>query len=119
MRAIALAMVLACTACERVPRVVPPPPAKAEEPEETARVHLVDVGQGAATLFELPCGAVLVDTGGERNDGFDSEKALGEYLERFFARRGDLQRRIDLLVLTHPHVDHTRNAPMVAERFVV
>jgi len=31
------------------------------------RVHVINVGQGAATLFEFQCGAVLVDTGGESN----------------------------------------------------
>lgn len=32
----------------------------------TMRVHFIDVGQGAATLIQFPCGSVLVDTGGER-----------------------------------------------------
>ncbi len=120
---LALLSVLGLAACAREPRVVtvdaPPPAPSAARADETMRVHLVNVGQGAATLVELPCGALLIDTGGERNDAFDSERALGDYLERFFARRGDLARKIDLLVLTHPHVDHTRNAQLVAERYAV
>ena len=30
------------------------------------QIHVIDVGQGAATLLEFTCGAVLIDTGGER-----------------------------------------------------
>jgi beta-lactamase superfamily II metal-dependent hydrolase len=39
------------------------------------RVHFIDVGQGAASLFEFPHDAVLVDTGGENNGLFDSASA--------------------------------------------
>lgn len=72
------------------------------------RVHLVDVGQGAATLFEFPCGAVLVDTGGETNDRFDGQAKLDAYLDRFFDGRPDLNRTLDAVFITHPHIDHTR-----------
>jgi len=70
--------------------------------------HFIDVGQGTAILLEFPCGAVLVDTGGEENDQFDSRKVLLDYLDAFFARREDLERTLDLLVITHPHIDHDR-----------
>lgn len=83
------------------------------------RVHLIDVGQGAATLLEFSCAAVLVDTGGERNDEFDSTEHLLAYLDRFFARRPDLHRTLALLIITHPHIDHTRGGPAVWERFHV
>ena len=83
------------------------------------RAHLIDVGQGAATLFEFSCGAVLVDTGGEANGYFDSSNALVAYLADFFDRRRDLNRTIDLLVITHPHRDHALNARLVAESFTV
>jgi len=72
------------------------------------RVHFIDVGQGDATLIELPCAAVLVDTGGERYAGFDGNRNLVAYLDDFFARRRDLQRTLEVVFLTHPHVDHTR-----------
>jgi hypothetical protein len=49
--------------------------------------HFIDIGQGDATLLEFPCGAVLIDTGGEQNELFDSNKALLAYLDAFFARR--------------------------------
>lgn len=83
------------------------------------RAHFIDVGQGDATLLEFPCGAVLVDTGGEQNGGFDSVAALSDYLDAFFDRRTDLGRVLDLVVLTHPHIDHTRGLPMVLERYKV
>jgi beta-lactamase superfamily II metal-dependent hydrolase len=33
---------------------------------DAMRLHVIDVGQGDATLVEFPCAAILVDTGGER-----------------------------------------------------
>jgi competence protein ComEC len=94
------------------------PPA-AMSPNAGIKVHLIDVGQGAATLVELSCGAVLIDTGGESGGGFESGPALSKYLDAFFARRADLNKTLDLVVLTHPHLDHTRNAQLVAERYLV
>ncbi len=82
-------------------------------------VHLLDVGQGAATLVELPCGAVLVDTGGEEDEDFDSVEALDAQLDAFFARRTDLARTIDVLFITHPHIDHVRGVPSVLSRYTV
>lgn len=81
------------------------------------RLHFVDVGQGDATLIELPCAAVLVDTGGEKNAQFSGVDRLEQYLDRFFRRRVDLARQLDLLVLTHAHIDHTRGAKRILERF--
>lgn len=83
------------------------------------RVHLIDVGAGAATLIEFPCAAMLVDTGGESGGDFDSTSILVKYLDDFFERRGDLAGTLDLLVLTHPHVDHTRGVRSVLERYRV
>ncbi|MEO8550921.1 MAG: MBL fold metallo-hydrolase, partial [Kofleriaceae bacterium] len=92
-----------------------PPPG----PSAQMRVHLIDVGQGAATLVEFSCGVVLVDTGGEQNGSFDSERRLLDYLDRFFAHRKHLHSTIALLVLTHPHIDHTRSALAVFRRYHV
>src|SRR5712691_11012070 len=52
---------------------------------QTMQVHFIDVGQGAATLIEFPCAAILVDTGGENNGDFDSNSELVTYLDEFFA----------------------------------
>ena len=82
-------------------------------------LHFIDIGQGDATLLEFPCGAALIDTGGEKNELFDGEAALLAYLEKFFARRTDLDRTLDLLLITHPHIDHNRAAVKVLEQYRV
>jgi competence protein ComEC len=89
------------------------------EGDLAARLHLVDVGQGAALLVELSCGVVLVDAGGEASRDFSARETLTAYLEAFFGRRPDLARTIALLVVTHPHIDHTRGLKSVVEDFVV
>jgi competence protein ComEC len=96
-------------------------PALALGPLETGemRVHYIDVGQGLATLLEFQCGAILIDTGGEKNDEFDSTTRLLTYLTDFFARRADLQNTLDLVVLSHPHIDHTRGVNAVLDHFTV
>jgi competence protein ComEC len=82
-------------------------------------LHFIDIGQGSATLVEFPCGAMLLDTGGEKNAQFDSEPELLNYLNAFFARRTDLDRTLDALVITHPHIDHTRSINAVLQRYRV
>lgn len=94
-------------------------PAASPAPASRMRVHFIDVGQGAATLVELPCGAMLIDTGGEENSEYHGVPALLAYLEAFFARRTDLRRTLDVLWLTHPHIDHVRGAPAVLKTFPV
>ncbi|MGQ0589143.1 MAG: ComEC/Rec2 family competence protein, partial [Sphingosinicella sp.] len=69
--------------------------------------HFIDVGQGQAILFEFSCGLVLVDTGGQEEGARNNPQRLVEYLNRVFARRPGLRRTIDLVLLTHPHLDHT------------
>lgn len=86
---------------------------------DVMRVHFIDIGQGLSALIELPCAAVLVDGGGELNDSFDGLESLERYLDAFFARRTDLDRTLALVVATHPHLDHTRGLPAVAERYRV
>lgn len=76
----------------------------------TMTAHFIDVGQGAATLLEFSCGTVLIDLGGETvaSTGFSSNQKLRAYLERFFDDRPGRPRRLDLVVLSHPHIDHVR-----------
>lgn len=118
-----LALVAAACATPREPRSTLPhaalPLGPAPGPAATMRIHLIDVGQGAATLVEFSCGVVLVDTGGEQNDLVDSEQRLIAYLDRFFNTHKRLRSTIALLVLTHPHIDHTRSAMAVFRKFQV
>jgi beta-lactamase superfamily II metal-dependent hydrolase len=89
------------------------------DPDRTMTVHLLDVGQGLAVLLEFPCGAVLVDTGAEVNDAFDGKEALRRQLDAFFDRRADLNRTLDLLVITHPHADHVWGVETVISNYRV
>jgi competence protein ComEC len=82
-------------------------------------VHFIDVGQGAATLVEFPCAAILIDTGGENNGSFDSNTELVAYLDDFFNRRTDLNRTLHSLILSHPHIDHTRGVQEVLNRYKI
>ncbi len=76
----------------------------------TMTAHFINVGQGSATLLEFSCGTVLIDMGGETvtATGFSSNQKLRAYLERFFDDRPGRPRRLDLVVISHPHLDHTR-----------
>jgi len=133
-----LCLVAQVVGCDSGPEVAPPLEVKAEGPAprrardddpsrrpadtvatDAMTFHFIDIGQGDATLLEFPCGAVLIDTGGELNELFDSNKALLAYLDAFFARRKDLSNTLDLLLITHPHIDHNRSAMAVLERYTV
>lgn len=69
--------------------------------------HFINVGQGSAALFEFSCGAILIDTGGQREAATDWRQRFADYLDGFFARRSDLNRTLDVVYITHPHPDHT------------
>jgi competence protein ComEC len=74
------------------------------------RLHLtaLDIGQGDAILVEAPTGATMLVDGGP--DPELTLRRIGANLP-FFARR------IDLLVLTHPHQDHVAGLVDVLDRF--
>lgn len=103
----------------REPAPAPRPAPEAAVAGDAMKLHVIDVGQGTALLLEFPCAAVLVDTGGEQNEQFDSVPVLVDYLDRFFARRTDLGRTLALLVISHPHIDHTRGIKAVLGAFTV
>lgn len=78
--------------------------------------HFIDVGQADATLLEFSCGAVLIDAGAQDND---YTPVLLNYLSGFFERRGDLDNTLDLVLITHNHIDHTRALKEVVQNFTV
>ena len=79
------------------------------------RVTFFDVGQGDSCLVELPDGkTLLVDGGGSWNPGFDPGEQL---LVPWLLRHGT--RRIEVVVLTHPHPDHANGLASIVARFPV
>jgi competence protein ComEC len=76
------------------------------------RLHLaaLDIGQGDAILVTAPSGATALIDGGP-----DPERTLRELGQQLPFHR----RRIDLLVLTHPHQDHVAGLVDVLDRYRV
>lgn len=79
------------------------------------KITSIDVGQGSATLFQLPGGVnMLVDGGGFYDSSFDMGKlVIAPFL---YAKR---IRKIDIVVLTHPHPDHLQGLIYVLKNFNV
>ena len=79
-------------------------------PDGRLHVTILDIGQGDAIVVEAPSGASMLIDGGP--DPELTLRRLGANLP-FFARR------IDLLVLSHPHQDHVAGLVDVLDRFDV
>ena len=76
-------------------------------PRDTLRISVLDVGQGDA---------ILVETGGRRmlvDGGPDPARLLTE-LDAIIP---SWDRRIDILVASHPHEDHLAGLPRLIDRF--
>jgi len=72
-------------------------------------IHLIDVGQGDSQLIVTPQGStVLIDAG---------DLLQGDVVVAYLTRQGI--RRIDHLILTHPHSDHIGGAPTILQQFQV
>jgi competence protein ComEC len=87
------------------------------------RITVLDVGQADCIVIQTPLGhTILVDSGGrlERGtDGGSSAEAAGERIVVPFLRRAGV-RRIDALILSHPHGDHVgAAAPIFRDGFSV
>jgi competence protein ComEC len=67
----------------------------------------------------LKGGAILIDAGGEATgDDRDKDHLIG-YLNQFFNRRTDLHRTLGAVIISHPHLDHTKNLMPVMQTFTV
>ncbi|HEX2694680.1 MAG TPA: DNA internalization-related competence protein ComEC/Rec2, partial [Acidobacteriota bacterium] len=77
------------------------------------KVTVLDVGQGDAILVEFPGRRkMLIDAGGFPEGRFDVGESV---VSPFLWRKGI--KRLDRLVLTHPHPDHLGGLPAVARNF--
>jgi competence protein ComEC len=91
-------------------------------PDRRLRITVLDVGQADGIVIQTPNGhTILVDAGGrlERGAGAASTaEQVGERIVVPFLRRAGV-RRIDVLVLSHPHGDHAGGTPVVLRDFAV
>ncbi len=80
------------------------------------RVVFLDVGQGDSCVIQTPTGQVIViDTGNRSLDGQDD---MGRRVVAPYLRSQGVQ-RVDLLLLTHPDLDHIGGADTLLDRFPV
>ncbi len=95
-------------------------PYPAEIHKELLEVTAIDVGQGDSLLVAGPDGtAMLVDAGGQagpEESGLQSRFNIGdEVVSSYLWSRGI--RRLDVLVLTHAHMDHIGGMDAVLRNF--
>lgn len=77
------------------------------------RVTFIDVGQGNSALVQLPGRErILIDGGGYLGSSFDT----GRMVVAPFLLYNKI-RRIDYIVLSHPHPDHLNGLNFIAENF--
>ncbi len=84
--------------------------------DDVMYVHYINVGQANAALLEFPCGAVLIDAGAQDKE---TTQYLVDYLNDFFAKRKDLHKTLDLVMVTHCHLDHNAALGAVADNFKI
>jgi len=76
-------------------------------------VTFLDVGHGSSILLQLPDNKnILIDGGGAESERFDiGERVIGPFLWN------QKLRRLDTVVITHPHADHYNGLPFILNRF--
>lgn len=84
-------------------------------PTDNLKVNFINVGEGDCILIEAPNNVnILIDGGGTPQSDFDvGSKVVIPYLRRKGINK------IDLLILTHPHLDHLEGLLPVLKEFKV
>jgi competence protein ComEC len=73
------------------------------------QVYFIDVDGGQSTLFVTPAGkSLLIDTGWAGNNGLDAQRIAA-------AAKDAGVSKIDYVLLTHYHADHTGGVPELAQ----
>ncbi len=86
---------------------------QAGPPSKPLEIYFVDVEGGQSTLFVTPHGqSLLIDTGWPGNAGRDADRIVAA------AKKAGLS-KIDFVLLTHYHVDHTGGVPQLFARIPV
>src|SRR3990172_7240049 len=84
-------------------------------PGHRGRISFIDVGQGDCALIELSSGKnILIDGGGTYDNRFDIGRRV---VAPFLWNKGI--RKLDLVVLSHPHPDHMNGLRYLAGKFPV
>ncbi|MCK4261618.1 MBL fold metallo-hydrolase [bacterium] len=83
------------------------------QPSHLLKVTFLDVGQGDSAFIQFPCGGNMLIDGGQ-GGRYDMGKKV---LTPFLRRKG--VRKIDTLLLTHPHADHVGGLATVLRNFKV
>jgi competence protein ComEC len=82
----------------------------ASQPDGRLHLTVLDIGQGDALLVQAPSGATMLIDGGP--DPELAMRRLGDELPFW-------RRRIDIVLLTHPHEDHVAGLMAVLDRYEV
>lgn len=76
--------------------------------QDELKVHVIDVGQGDATLLQYKTASILIDTGPP-----EAGLKLTSYLKALGIKQ------LDALILTHPHDDHVGSGKLILEEFSI
>ncbi|MFN3135626.1 MAG: DNA internalization-related competence protein ComEC/Rec2, partial [Candidatus Kryptonium sp.] len=87
---------------------------KSTPEDSNLEITVLDVGQGDAIFVQFPDGKNLLIDGGNKTFNFDPGQRI---IEPFLKKKG--VKKIDAILVTHPHNDHIGGIPYILEKFDV